>query len=235
MTTHPGRSAAPPPSRRGFTLIELLVVVGIIGMLLAISMAAFQGIGAGAKMRTATFEVRTALALARQHAVAQRVGTWVVFPHVQSAELPDINWSDDPRLRNAPYQAYCIVCTNNGYDMYEWRFLPKGVIFLRPPMGVAGTDNIFTLSLSGSASNNVYWLQFPTTNSINQFLFAVGFNSQGRLIHTGGTTPEIFLTEGSVDINPSSGALISYITKGSSSTNGLAVRPLTGQVKIREY
>lgn len=58
-------------SSRGFTLIELLVVLGIIGLLLALIVPAFKGIGGANKLTSASNMVVAEIDLARQTALAQ--------------------------------------------------------------------------------------------------------------------------------------------------------------------
>jgi type IV fimbrial biogenesis protein FimT len=54
---------------RGFTLIELLVVMTLIGIMLGIGVPSFRNFVAGQQVKTATYELMTALMLARSEAV----------------------------------------------------------------------------------------------------------------------------------------------------------------------
>ncbi len=56
---------------RGFSLLELLVVMGVIALLLALAIPAFNSIGGGNNLARAGNQLGDALALARQLAMAQ--------------------------------------------------------------------------------------------------------------------------------------------------------------------
>jgi type IV fimbrial biogenesis protein FimT len=54
---------------RGFTLIEMLVVMTLIGIMLGVAVPSFRTFIAGQQVKTATYELMTALMLARSEAV----------------------------------------------------------------------------------------------------------------------------------------------------------------------
>lgn len=65
--------------KRGFTLIELMVVISIIAVLFIVAMPVWENIGKK-DTKKAAIQLMTTLRLARQHAVAKRQWTLVVFP-----------------------------------------------------------------------------------------------------------------------------------------------------------
>lgn len=65
--------------RRGFTLMELLTVMVIMSIVLATGVVSYVGARRGAELRGAVISVKTALSMARQHAVTKRRPTAVVF------------------------------------------------------------------------------------------------------------------------------------------------------------
>ncbi len=65
--------------RRGFTLMELLTVMVIMSIVLATGVVSYVGARRGAELRGAAISVKTALSMARQHAVTKRRTTAVVF------------------------------------------------------------------------------------------------------------------------------------------------------------
>ncbi|MBM4156447.1 MAG: prepilin-type N-terminal cleavage/methylation domain-containing protein [Lentisphaerae bacterium] len=141
---------APRRRRRAFTLVELLVVVGIMGLLLGVTVTAFDSIGKGAKMRSALMQIKSSLSLARQYAITDRRATYIIFPDQYrddwKKDVP--NPADYGYIEEARYQSYYIMNQDSledkdlstegrkyyrrvQYRLGRWQHLPKGVIFDR--------------------------------------------------------------------------------------------------------
>lgn len=235
----PSIGQPPPPPvteasrrRRAFTLVELLVVVGIMGLMLALTVAAFEGIGKGSRMRAALTELKTSLSLARQYAITDRTIVFVVFPD----ELVD--FSGTPGLGPTRYSSYFLCNTSRWARMLgQWHHLPKGIVFDRtatPPPMLIGLNygNVYDRSVS----NNVAVIPFPieTSNIVDQAVCALKFHPNGRLQQTGGTTPVVFVTEGSALSDLTTGNLNDYFIQPNAVRYMIEIRPLTGRAKITE-
>jgi type II secretion system protein H len=111
--------------RAGFTLIELLVVIAIIGVLFAIALPIFENAGRKDPERAA-YQVMSTLRLARQHAIAKRQWTMVVFP-----TRDDGNTFPDGHLDKC-LRGYAVLAATNNLDgeyRPEW-----GTSFRNPPL-----------------------------------------------------------------------------------------------------
>ena len=131
--------------RAGFTLIELLVVIAIIGVLFAVAMPIFENAGRKDPERAA-YQVMSTLRLARQHAIAKRQWTMVVFP-----TRDDGNTFPEGHLDKC-LRGYAVLAATNNLDgeyrtewgaslrdpplsymqlmfVSDWKLLPEGIYF----------------------------------------------------------------------------------------------------------
>jgi type IV fimbrial biogenesis protein FimT len=82
MTSMRARSSRRP--QRGFTLVEVLVVLTILGIMMGFGVPAFQNFVGGQRVKSAAFELMSAVLIARSEAI-KRNGTVTIMPSSSSA------------------------------------------------------------------------------------------------------------------------------------------------------
>ena len=210
-------TSAPHSKRSAFTLVELLVVIGIMATLLVLVVPSFTGLGRGQSMRSAVTQLRSTLSLARQWAITRNEKTYVIFPD---------DGSYNP-ARNAALalRSYAVWAEKSGY-ISDWRYLPPGVIF---DSSEPAANNLFN-----TTTDRVYPVAFPSNGAPMSTMYCIAFTPNGRLNQAGGTTLRVYLREGWVDANTNTGVASPPTIKSTNYTMYFEMRPLTGQVRIRE-
>lgn len=189
---------------RKYTLTELLVVIAIIGVLLGISMPAFEKLLKGNKVTAATNSLSTAISQARSAAVLQRQYVALLLP---TSSTPT------PLADQYNYKSYrlCYVETPDSGVTYNfvrwtddgiWHFLPSGVILaeLEVKTATIGTASTWNGGTFGGFTATT------TVQNVNcqdigiaglESITAIIFTKYGTLVNTGSLY--MFLTEGAHD------------------------------------
>ncbi len=124
----------------GFSLIELLVVIAIVGVLFAVGLFVFENAGKKNPDRAAA-ELMGTMRLARQHAIAKRQWTFVVFPNRDGGPYTEAGGNKLERC----LRGYAVLAAVNPMDgvaladqipakmtfafVTDWKTLPEGVVF----------------------------------------------------------------------------------------------------------
>lgn len=215
--------------RRGFTLVELLIVIGIMALLFAFALPAFNTMGRGSKVNAAILQLRTILTFARQNAITKNERTYVIFPNDNSVFYTAI----DAAHREKAFRAVGVWSPRSGY-LKEWQFLPKGVVFVKNAASAGATTGVNDYKNPLSWTQGPYSIAFPDTNrfvSIAQS--AIYFNPDGSLFNRS-ILPELYVTEGST-VATGSVISISYRPKGSRYLAGIEINQLTGLLRVTDY
>ncbi len=212
---------------KGFTLIELMVVLGIIGLITLFALPAFQGAGAGGRVRSAAFQMNTAVSLARQAAITRS--------HQVALLMPDADLNLNDETRELAYSAYALfgvttVSAKRGY-LSDWTRLPPGVVIDPNVEFYSGVDrrNVFS---EGIVDGHVENVPFPYEGASDQGLVTLTFRADGTLKGADSFAPRaVYLTTGSI---PFSGRPEPEIDEESTAF-GIEVTGVTGHSSIREY
>lgn len=213
--------------RRGFTLVELLIVIGIMALLFAFALPAFNTMGRGSKVNAAILQLRTILTFARQNAITKNERTFVIFP------------TDDPAFgtnviqREKAFRAVGVWSQRSGY-LKEWQFLPKGVVFIKNASSAGASAGINNNKNPLCWTSTTHSIDFPdsskTISVSNSFIY---FNPDGSVLDRY-ILPELYVTEGSTVITGST-ISNSYRPKGSRYLAGIEINQLTGLLRVTDY
>jgi len=115
-----------PKTKRAFTLIEMLVVIGIMGILAAITVPAFNSIKKGDATLAATRQLLDDVGFARQLAISGRSTVYMIF-------VPENFWSDPAydRLSLVPKPTYPPTEIEKSHKLYDKQLTGYTFVTLR--------------------------------------------------------------------------------------------------------
>ena len=201
--------------KRAFTLVELLVVIAIIGLMLALIMPAFRGLGRSAGMGSAVAQVRSSLSLARQWAITKREPVTIGF-----VDAENVKTFPDQKYRTA--RSYAIWYGAPAVYLKEWTTLPPGIVFATNGThfsAASNSDNVFLV-------NTLAAVPFPTATSATiQNFHYIRFRTDGRLAN--GANRNLYLMDAVLDEN---GQILTASAGGP--RYQIEVQHLTGQIRV---
>ena len=227
-----------PVRRVGFTLIELIAVVGIMGLVILLAVPTFTSALGKTGAREATYEIVNALRFARENAIANQTESYLIFAdHPASGTASENEMYHDKISRRLYMRAYTVWSERDNYTM-EWKYLPKGVVFLDRD---AGGSKVSALSggtdVNGNDYDNIstiHEIRWKGTDSDPKIkVRGIGFKPDGTLIGVGGGT-HIYVVEGFTNGEQPSGSLQTTYTEMKRGWD-LLIYGLTGNTKITDF
>ncbi len=238
-----------------FTLLELLIVLAIIGLLSAVALPHLKGLTRSNTMASANQQLLDDLASARQRAINNRSGVYVLFmPPVDPAALSSLSRTQQNRTVSMQYTSYALFAERTAGDqpgrpykryITDWKTLPDGVFIAANKFSTP-----YTIPLNGVNKDvlpfdtNVFF-PYPTIESSYSNNFAyLKFDAQGRLASTRSSdgTCTIPLARGSILLftDPSTGVLTASAPAESGGNNSantntydhIEIDGLTGRARL---
>lgn len=202
-----------------------------MGIILAFAVPAFQTMGRGTAIRTASTQLAATMTYARQQAVATRQNVYVVFPNLQT-------YSNSEETGMA-LRSYNVYGERDGY-MRNWTYLPKGVVFVNsqadfPDPAARDSKSIFAPG-SAIAAKVTKDMPFPENDDGTRSLKVIAFAPDGSVFAVDGNLrgpdADIYMTEGNVLVNGNVPQAPEYRGVENNSLYTVSLNPLTGQAKI---
>ena len=223
--------------RGGFTLLELLIVVGIMGLILAVGMPAFESFSKRS-LNSASPGLMSTLRLARQHAITHRKYVWVVFP--DSGNMGGVLSYQGGEVELA-LRSYAVIEGNDNNQPAEyitdWKRLPQGIYF---DDKLSKSNSVFNSCDAGGSTTTYY--PFPnSTSTSNHNMPAIQYRPDGRAyfrFNSSGwrssSTAQIYLMAGIVNVSTTSGTIVSAPIKIATNDAEVRVFAQTGQLDYFE-